>query len=148
MKLLLAAVLTLALAAPASAAPGPVVQQCARCGDGDSWKDTGGREYRLGLVNAPETDECFGTQATARRRALLIGGFRADVYQRDVHGRGVAVVLTRSGRNLNRALAQEGMVDDRYLRRYRSENPALARQLDGDFAAAKRARRGLWGACR
>ena len=147
MKLLLAAVLTLALAAPAAAA-GPVVQQCARCGDGDSWKDTGGREYRLGLVNAPETDECFGAQATARRRALLTGGFRADVYQRDGYGRSVAVVLTRSGHNVNRVLAQEGLVDDRYLRRYRSEHPTLARQLDGDFAAAKRAGRGLWGACR
>ena len=147
MRLLLAAVLSLTVAVPVSAAPGPVLQQCARCGDGDSWKDTSGREYRLGLVNAPETDECFGTQATARRRALLADGFRADVYQRDVHGRGVAVVLTRSGRNVNRVLAQEGMVDDRYLRRFRGENPALARQLDGDVAAAKRARRGLWGAC-
>jgi len=27
-------------------------------GDGDSWHDTAGREYRLGLVNTPEYAEC------------------------------------------------------------------------------------------
>ena len=140
--------LALAVAAPATASPGPVLQQCARCGDGDSWKDAAGREYRLGLVNAPERQECFGPEATARRRALLRDGFRADVHQRDRYGRGVSVVLTAGGRTLDRVLAQEGLVDDRYLRRYRHEQPVLARQLDGDFAEAKLARRGLWGACR
>ena len=55
---------------------------------------------------------------------------------------------TRSGSSLNRLMAQRGLVDDRYLARYADENPRLAQQLRGDFAAAKAARRGLWGACR
>ena len=137
-----------ALVRPADATPGPLVQQCARCGDGDSWKDRAGREYRMGLVNAPETDECYGATATRSRRELLARGFRADAYARDRYGRSVSVIYTSDGRVLNRVMAQQGLVDDRYLRTYRHENPALARQLDADFAAAKKAHRGLWGACR
>jgi micrococcal nuclease len=116
-------------------------------GDGDSWRDTAGREYRLGLVNAPETNECYGAAATARRRALTANGFRARVYTRDTYGRGVAVVTTASGVNVNVYLARHGFANDRYLAQYRAENPALARQLDVAFAAAKKERAGLWGAC-
>jgi endonuclease YncB( thermonuclease family) len=65
-------------------------------GDGDSWKDTQGQEYRLGIVNAPEVDECFGAQATAERQRLTAGGFRAEVYSTDGYGRGVAVVTLRT----------------------------------------------------
>ena len=116
-------------------------------GDGDSWRDTAGREYRLGLVNAPEYNECYGSVATAKRRALTAGGFRARVYTRDTYRRGVAVVTTASGVNVNVYLARHGFANDRYLSQFRSENPALARQLDAAFAAAKRERVGLWGAC-
>ena len=148
--LLLALLATVAAgpAVPAHAAPGPLVQQKATGGDGDSWKDTAGREYRMGLVNAPETGECYGATATRARRELLRDGFRADVYARDRYGRQVSEIRTRSGSSLNRLMAQRGLVDDRYLERYARENPRLASQLRGDFAAAKKARRGLWGACR
>ena len=39
--------------APPAAASAPLLT-AASGGDGDSWRDTAGREYRLGMVNAPE----------------------------------------------------------------------------------------------
>lgn len=117
-------------------------------GDGDSWRDTQGREYRLGLVNTPEVDECFGTQATEQRQRLTADGFDAEVYAEDRYGRGLAVVTLPDGRNLNVHLARHGFADDRYLRQFRSEHAELAAALDTAFAEAKQERRGLWGACR
>ena len=116
-------------------------------GDGDSWKDTEGHEYRLGLVNTPELDECYGQTASAERKRLVRNGFRAEVYSHDTHGRLVAVVHLADGTNLNVFLARHGYANDKYLGQFRHENPALARQLDVAFAAAKRERAGLWGAC-
>ncbi len=117
-------------------------------GDGDSWRDTDGREYRLGLVNTPEQDECFGPEAAAERRARTAGGFRASVYATDRYGRAVSVVTTADGVHLNVHLARHGFADDRYLAEFRSENEALARELDAAFAAARREGEGLWSACR
>ena len=117
-------------------------------GDGDSWQDTRGREYRLGLVNAPEHDECFGPEATAERRRLTAGGFEAEVYAEDRYGRGLSVVTLPDGRTLNVHLAGEGFADDRYLDDFRSEHPQLAARLDVAFAEARREGRGLWSACR
>lgn len=116
-------------------------------GDGDSWRDTQGREYRLGMVNAPEVDECFGAQATAERKRLTASGFRAQEYARDRYGRGVSVAHAADGTNVNVHLARHGFADDRYLAGFRHENPALAAQLEAAFAAAKRERLGLWRAC-
>jgi endonuclease YncB( thermonuclease family) len=116
-------------------------------GDGDSWKDTSGQEYRLGMVNAPEQDECFGPEATAERASLVADGFRADVYSTDRYDRRVAVVTTADGVNVNVHLARRGFADDRYLEQFRSENPSLAAELEPAFAAAKAERAGLWGAC-
>lgn len=141
--------------APARPAPGTTSEPPATAplqqssgGDGDSWRDTGGLEYRLGLVNAPESGECFGTEATERRRALLARGFTADVYARDRYGREVARVTTSDGRDLAVTLAREGYVDDRFLEQFASENPALAEQLRAAFATARDEGAGLWSACR
>jgi endonuclease YncB( thermonuclease family) len=133
-------------AAPSTAAQG-VLQEPAGGGDGDSWRDTAGREYRLGLVNTPETNECFGSDATSKRTELTAGGFRADVYATDTYGRSVAVVRLPDGTNLNVWLARHGFADDRYLERFRGENPGLATELDGAFAAARAELAGLWGPC-
>jgi micrococcal nuclease len=116
-------------------------------GDGDSWRDTAGTEYRLGLVNAPEVDECFGAEATAERRRLVAAGFRAEVYTVDRYGRGVSVITTADGRDLAVELARHGFVDDRYLAQFRHERPSLAAELDGAFAEARAQERGLWSAC-
>ena len=141
------------VAAPAAAAPAAApgvtapLLHAASGGDGDSWHDTAGREYRLGLVNAPEYNECYGGAATAKRKSLIAAGFRARVYTRDTYGRRVAVVTTAAGVNVNVYLARHGFANDRYLAQFRHENPALARQLDAAFAAAKAEHAGLWGAC-
>jgi endonuclease YncB( thermonuclease family) len=116
-------------------------------GDGDSWYDTAGAEYRLGLVNTPEYDECYGSEATAKREELTAHGFRADVYAHDVYGRGVSSVTTANGLNLNVYLARYGFANDKYLSQFRHENPKLASQLDTAFAKARAERRGLWSAC-
>ncbi len=150
------------VAAPPTASPPPAVvpeasgeappatsdlRMPAGNGDGDSWRDTEGREYRLGLVNTPEQDECFGAAATAERRARTADGFRASVYATDRYGRAVSVVTTADGIDLNVHLARNGFADDRFLAEFRSENEALARELDAAFAAARREGRGLWSAC-
>jgi endonuclease YncB( thermonuclease family) len=127
-------------------ATSPLVRPAAH-GDGDSWRDTAGTEYRLGLVNAPEQDECFGSEATAERRRQVAAGFRAEVYTVDRYGRGVSVVTTADGRNLNVHLARHGFVDDRYLAQFRHEHPSLAAELDVAFAEARAQGRGLWSAC-
>lgn len=132
--------------ARAATDPNPLLRP-ATGGDGDSWRDTAGREYRLGLINTPETNECFGAAATAKRKELTRPGFRAQVYATDTHGRSVAVVTTATGINLNVYLARHGFADDRYLNRFRSQNPRLAAALDSAFASAKAERAGLWGAC-
>lgn len=116
-------------------------------GDGDSWHDTAGHEYRLGLVNAPEYDECYGSEATAKRKQLTAQGFRAQVYTHDVYGRGVSLVTTADGVNVNVYLARYGFANDKYFAQYRHENPELAAQLDTAFAEARAQRRGLWSAC-
>jgi micrococcal nuclease len=136
-----------ALATTARPKPVPALLIAAANGDGDSWKDTAGKEYRLGLVNTPEYDECYGSAATAARKRMVANGFRASVYTTDTYGRLVSVVTTADGTNLNVWLARHGYADDRYLDQFRHENRALAAQLDVAFAAAKAERVGLWSAC-
>lgn len=133
--------------APAADQQQDALLQARPGGDGDSWRDTTGREYRLGMVNAPETGDCYGSEATAERKRLTAGGFRAAAYTTDRYGREVSVVRTGSGVNVNVHLARHGFADDRYLARFRHENPSLAAELDRAFAAAKAERAGLWGAC-
>ena len=130
-----------------SPSPRPVLLQPASGGDGDSWRDTAGREYRLGMVNTPEVGECYSRRAAAERRRLVAGGFRADVYATDRYGRQVAVVHAADGTNVNVHLARHGFADDRYLAEFRHENPSLAADLEVAFTAARRERTGLWGAC-
>jgi micrococcal nuclease len=125
----------------------PVLLRAARGGDGDSWKDTKGVEYRLGLVNTPELSECYGRTASAKRKQLTAAGFRARAYAVDQFGRRVSVVTLADGRNLNVWLARHGYANDKYLATFRHENRGLAAQLDQAFAAARRERAGLWRAC-
>ena len=124
-------------APPTPAGSAPVLLRAAEHGDGDSWRDTTGREYRLGMVNTPELGECYGAEATAERKALVARGFHASVYAEDRYGRGVSVVTTADGRDVNVHLARYGFADDRYLAQFRHQDPALAARLDAAFAAAR-----------
>lgn len=104
--------------------------------DGDSFVATNGKEYRLGLVNAPELDEPCGREAREFSLQFLAAGFTVDAYSSDAHGRQVAEVFDRSGQSLNVALAESGLGNDKYLKQYRYENPDLAHRLDVAFAAS------------
>ena len=104
--------------------------------DGDSWVASDGREYRLGMVNAPEALEPCGREAARFTRQFLAGGFRADSYSADPHGRVVAEVFNLTGDSLNVALVEAGFSDDRYLDSFRHENPGLARRLESAFDRA------------
>jgi len=145
--LVLVAVVGSVLSDDAPVGSAPDLLQAAAGGDGDSWRDTAGREYRLGLVNTPEVGECFAAEATAERVALIAGGFRAKVYSIDRYGRSVAVVTTSDGVGVNVHLARHGFADDRYVEQFRDESPSLAAELDVAFAAARAESAGLWGAC-
>ena len=104
--------------------------------DGDSWAASDGREYRLGMVNAPEAREPCGREATQFTRRFLADGFTVDAYATDQHGRVVAEVFDPAGDSLNVALVAAGHGDDRYLDNFRHENPDLARRLDAAFERA------------
>lgn len=104
--------------------------------DGDSWVASNGNEYRLGLINAPETNEPCGAEATAFTRNFLKRGFTVNAYTTDAYGRTVAEVRAKNGRSLNVELARSGLGDDRYLERFRHENPDLGRRLDTALATA------------
>ena len=104
--------------------------------DGDSWVASDGREYRLGMVNAPEALERCGRDATQFTGRFLADGFTAEAYSKDVHGRQAAEVFNPSGDSLNVALVEAGYSDDRYLDSFRHENPDLARRLDDAFNRA------------
>ena len=111
-------------------------------GDGDSWKDTTGKEYRLGLINTPEYDECYGSAATAARKRMVADGFRASVYTTDTYGRLVSVVTTADGTNLNVWLARHG------LRRRPLPGRVPAREPRPGRPARHRVRGRQGGACR
>jgi endonuclease YncB( thermonuclease family) len=105
--------------------------------DGDSFVASDGKEYRLGLVNAPELDEPCGRDAREFSRQFLASGLTVDAYSSDRYGRRVAEVFDQSGKSLNVAFARSGYGDRRYLNQFRQENPDLARRLDAAFARAK-----------
>lgn len=98
--------------------------------DGDSWVASDGREYRLGLIDAPEPGQPCHDEATRFTRAFLSDGFTVDAYSSDPHGRQVAEVFDRSGRSLNVALAASGLAAGTYLESFRHENPNLAHRIE------------------
>jgi endonuclease YncB( thermonuclease family) len=104
--------------------------------DGDSWAASDGREYRLGLVNAPEPSELCFREATQFTGRFLADGFTADAYSRDPHGRHIAEVFNRSGSSLNVALAASGLADGKYLANFRRENPDLAQRVEEALTSA------------
>ena len=112
--------------------------------DGDTLR-IGGSRIRLHGIDAPErAQSCDGADGQRYRcgedakAALtrLIGGHRPACVERDRdrYGRSVAICSV-AGRDLNRAMVAEGwaLAYTRYSRDY-----------EGDEAAARRARRGLW----
>src|SRR3954453_4767668 len=102
-------------------------------------------------VNTPETHhptkgvECFGPEAAAFTDRRLTGRrieLELDVEHRDVYGRLLAYVIV-DGRRFNDVLLEQG--DARLL--VIPPNGSHGRTMLAEELAARRAARGLWGAC-
>lgn len=118
--------------------------------DGDTLVVSDGRRVRLAQVDAPETSECFGSEATEALRRMA-GGQAVTLRrpsngpERDRYGRTLAEVLV-AGRSVNEALVAEGAAE--WYEAFAREDPDLARRLRAAEDAAREAGRGLWSACR
>jgi micrococcal nuclease len=117
--------------------------------DGDSLVlDLGGeeREARLIGVNAPERDECWGSEARAGLVGLVEGAdvtVSTDVEATDRYDRLLVYVWSPDGHLLNADLAARG---DAIARAF---PPNTTRQVEIDEAgtAGRAIGAGLWGAC-
>ena len=106
---------------------------------------------RLLGVDTPETHhptkpvQCFGPEAAAFTKAQLEGRtvtLEDDVEPRDVYGRRLAYVSV-GGRRFNDILLERGYARLLVI----PPNGSHARSMLAEELAAKRAGRGLWGAC-
>lgn len=118
--------------------------------DGDTLVVTDGRRVRLAQVDAPETTDCFGSQATEALRRMADGQAvtlrrPSNGPERDRYGRTLAEVLV-AGRSVNEALVAEGAAE--WYDAFAREDPDLAERLRAAENAAREAGRGLWSACR
>ena len=145
-------------APPSTAAPAPAAPTPASAGgtfgvrwitDGDTFVLSDGRRVRLAQVDAPETNECFGSESTAALRTLIDG--REVTLRRpptgpetDRYGRTLADVQV-AGRSVNEALVATGAAE--WYEEFADEDADLARRLESAESAARRTRLGLWSAC-
>ena len=139
---------------PSTASPGDAVVE--RVVDGDTIDvDIGGRNERVRLIgiDTPETKdedspvECYGPEATALTELLVPPGsavrLERDVEARDDYGRLLAYVHRTDGLFVNLELARQGAATVLSIR----PNTAYAALIGGAVDEARRAGRGLWGAC-
>ncbi len=122
--------------------------------DGDTVRvalSGGSDTVRLLGINTPETHhptkgvECYGPEASAYTDRILTGRrveLELDVERRDRYGRLLAYVSV-DGHRFNDELLRQGYARLLVI----PPNGAHARVMLEEELAAKRARRGLWGAC-
>lgn len=117
--------------------------------DGDTLVLSDGRRLRLAQVDAPETNECFGSESTKALSALAAG--KTVTLRRpptgpatDRYGRTLADVYV-GGASVNEALVRNG--DAEWYESFAHEDANLAERLRNAENEAKEARRGLWSAC-
>lgn len=138
------------LTAPLPAGTDGIVE---RVVDGDTLV-VDGRRVRIIGIDTPETVkpgsevECFGPEASAATTALLPAGTKVrlevDVERQDRYGRDLAhVYRERDGVFVAAYLVREGFAEPLVVRPNTRHRDRLAR-LNAD---ARRAGRGLWGAC-
>ena len=119
--------------------------------DGDTIALADRRRVRLLQIDTPEpgTGECYSRAAGRELRSLLPDGatvtLEADARldRVDAYGRLLRYVR-RGGANLNLELVRRGAAT---VWLYQGERGRYAAQLLAAGQAARRARRGLWGAC-
>ena len=111
----------------------------------------GNETVRFLGVNTPETHhptkgvECFGPEAAAFTDRELTGRrieLELDVEHRDIYGRLLAYVIV-DGRRFNDVLLERGYARLLVI----PPNGVHGRTMLAEELAARRARRGLWGAC-
>lgn len=126
--------------------------------DGDTVEvalETRTETVRLLGIDTPETVkpgapvDCFGPEASARTKALLPEGTEVrltrDVEVRDRYDRLLAYVQrTRDQLAVNRSLVTDGFARTLSI----APNDAHRAELAAAERAARRAGKGLWGACR
>jgi micrococcal nuclease len=145
--------LALALAACGDAGDsrcGPSSATVERVIDGDTIVLAGDVRIRYLLVNAPETtdghDDCYGASAAQFNSDLVLGKtveLRYDTGCEDRFGRTLAYVSV-GGQEVNRLLVERGYACVLHIP---PDGDARADEFAALQAAARTARRGLWGAC-
>ena len=128
---------------------GPATATVERVIDGDTIV-AGGATIRYLLVDAPESTDgqgaCFGASAARFNADLVLGRtveLAYDVRCQDMFGRTLAYV-TVDGQDVNRLLIERGYACVLHVP---PDGDARADELTAVEAAARAARRGLWGAC-
>jgi micrococcal nuclease len=124
----------------------------ARVGDGDTLELASGRHVRLVQIDAPELGggECYARQSLRELESLAPPGRRVELERDprlddvDRYGRLLRYVLV-DGRNVNLELVRRGAATPYF---YRGDEGRYADTLLRAVAAARGARRGMWGACR
>jgi micrococcal nuclease len=128
---------------------GPSTATVAEVVDGDTLALSSGQRVRYLLVDTPETHgrrECFGPEAHEYNRALVAGRTVTLSYGEactDRYGRLLAYVSV-GGREVNSLLVQQGLACVLYIPPAGTARRAELLSLE---TQARRARRGLWGAC-
>ena len=117
--------------------------------DGDTLTLADGRTVRLAQVDAPETNDCFGSESTAALRALADGATvelrrPPEGPEKDQYGRTLAEV-TVGEVSANEALVLDGAAE--WYDEYAQEDADLAQRLQAAEVEARAAGRGLWSAC-
>ena len=118
--------------------------------DGDTIVLTGDVRIRFLLVDAPEITgghaACYGASAAQFNTDLVLGQaveLTYDARCQDRFGRTLAYV-TVDGQDVNRLLIERGYACVLHIP---PDGDARADELEAVQAAARSARRGLWGAC-
>lgn len=153
MRTVSAAVLALGLLAcegAASSPCGPDTGRVAEAIDGDTLLLESGERIRYLLVDTPEstggTRDCFGPEAHAFNRGLVEGRWVTLAYGEactDRFGRLLAYVAV-DGREVNSLLVERGHACVLHVPPAGSARRAEFQSLEVE---ARRARRGVWGAC-
>jgi len=140
-------------AAAVEAESGEEQYQVSKVIDGDTLtilKAGSSETIRMIGINAPETGQCFSTEATEQLKKLIAGGtvsLEKDATQgeRDKYDRLLAYVFTDSGVNTAEALIKGGFAKEyTYSKTYKYQKEFKEAQV-----SAQTAEKGLWasGAC-
>lgn len=122
----------------------------ARVVDGDTIELSDGTKIRYLMVNTPETtggkNECYGSNAVTFNTDLVLNKtvtLRYDVDCEDMYGRTLAYVSV-GGQEVNTLLVERGFACVLHIP---PNGDDRAKEFSELQAAAKQAKRGLWGAC-